>query len=475
MDNSTIVAPATAPGKGGIGIVKISGPKAIAIAGKIFLPVKKRFPSDTEADSIPPQILTGYAQSHCLYYGSIVDPQSRQIIDEVLLAVMRAPRTYTCEDVVEINAHGGPVAVQAILNLVVRQGAQIAQPGEFTKRAFLNGRIDLTQAEAIIDLINARTDKSLKAAAAQVEGRLKSEVETIRNFMVDLMAHNEAAIDFPEEVEDTVAAEVWVPRLHQHVLNPLKQLLRQHTDGKIIKEGIRIAIVGRPNVGKSSLFNRLVQKDRAIVTAIPGTTRDVIEELLNIQGVPVLITDTAGLHESMDPVETIGMEKTLEHLNGCDLVLLMLEADHPLTSADQKVYEYIHLKPKIVVYNKIDLLNGNKKSALPTNWSIRDQVEISARYDQGIDVLKDKILLAVSGKNPIDIGEEIIPNLRHKNLLEVSLAAAEDIVRGLASGITPELSAITIQEAIDALGEILGQNVKIDVLDRIFSEFCIGK
>jgi len=474
MDISTIVAIATAPGKGGISIIKISGPEAISIARDIFYPAKSSLAKTATKDESKYK-LPEFPKSHCLYYGNIVDPHSGCIVDEVLLSVMKAPRTYTCEDVVEINAHGGPVAVHAIVDLVLKRGVQIAQPGEFTKRAFINGRIDLTQAEAIIDLINARTDKSLRAAASQVGGRLKAEVESIRNFLIELMTHNEAAIDFPEDVEDTGDLKSWLPGLYKNVVDPLKKLLRQHTDGKIIKDGVRIAIVGRPNVGKSSLLNRLVQKDRAIVTAVPGTTRDVIEETLNIQGVPVIITDTAGLHDSNDPVETIGMEKTLEHLNGCDLVLLMIEANHPATPEDQQIYEHIHSKPKIIVINKIDLLNTKTQTEIPKDWQARGQVDISALYDQGIDFLKEKIISVISGKCAIEIEEEIIPNLRHKQLLDISLATAEDIVQGLESGFSPELAAISIQEAVDSLGEILGENVKVDVLDRIFSEFCIGK
>ena len=469
MNQSTIVAIATAPGKGGIGIIKISGSEAISIATDIFQPAKSILASNFTNNTIE------FAESHQLYYGNIVDPHDRRILDEVLLSVMKAPRTYTCEDVVEINAHGGPVAVHAIIDLVLKKGARLAQPGEFTKRAFLNGRIDLTQAEGIIDIINARTDKSLRAATAQVDGHLKSEIESIRNALVDLMTRNEAAIDFPEDVEEIGDPKTLIPGLRKNVVDPLKHLLRQHKDGKIIKDGVRIAIVGRPNVGKSSLLNRLLQKDRAIVTSIPGTTRDIIEETLNIQGVPVIISDTAGLHSSDDPVENIGMEKTLDHLDDCDLVLLLIEANNPLTPADRKIYEHVHLKPKIIVLNKIDLLGDQKRADIPKQWSANDCVDISALYGDGLALLKERIISVITGKNPIEIEEEIIPNLRHKNLLDESLASARDIVKGFEDGISPELSAISIQEAVDSLGEILGENVRVDVLDRIFSEFCIGK
>jgi tRNA modification GTPase len=388
---------------------------------------------------------------------------------------MKAPRSYTKEDVVEINAHGGRTAVNAILELVLRQGGRIAEPGEFTKRAFLNGRIDLTQAEAVIDVINARTDKSLQAAAAQIKGQLKSSVEQIREFLIAFLTRVEAAIDFPDDVADIVDSKAAVREIKECVIKPLKRLIQHHLDGNILREGLKVAVVGRPNVGKSSLLNRLLQKDRAIVTAAPGTTRDTIEETLNIKGVPIILADTAGLHDTNDPIETLGIEKTMENIEGADMVIYMIEAHRLLTIEDHKIFSKIQSKPFIIALNKIDLVNGERSVLLPHSWMEKDWVEISALYDRGIENLKEKMILTGFGKDPIDIETAIIPNLRQKLLMEDSLRASGITCREIENGTPMELIAIHLQEAIDSLGQILGTNVKVDVLDQIFSRFCIGK
>jgi tRNA modification GTPase len=270
-----------------------------------------------------------------------VDPDNDRLLDEVLVSAMKAPRTYTREDVVEINAHGGAVAQHAILELVLRKGARLAEPGEFTKRAFLNGRIDLTQAEAVIDVINARTQKNLQLATAQVTGKLRQKVVSVRNALIDTLTRVEAAIDFPEDVEELIEPLKTAKTVKKEVVKTLKGLMRHYVDAHVFRDGLLVAVVGRPNVGKSSLLNQLVQKDRAIVTDLPGTTRDIIEETLNLEGIPVIISDTAGVHQSENPVEIIGIEKTLEHVNGSDLVLFMIEANTPLKAADYQIYEKI--------------------------------------------------------------------------------------------------------------------------------------
>jgi tRNA modification GTPase len=353
---------------------------------------------------------------------------------------MKAPRTYTREDVVEINAHGGAVVLHAILKLVLRKGARFAEPGEFTKRAFLNGRIDLTQAEAVIDIINARTQKNLELATGQVTGRLRQILVSIRRQLTDILTRVEAAIDFPDDVEELVEPGGTAKTVENEAVEPLKRLIRYYIDAHVFRDGLSVAIVGRPNVGKSSLLNQLVKKDRAIVTSIPGTTRDIIEETLNIKGIPVIVSDTAGVHKTENPVEMIGIEKTLAHVNGSDLVLFLIEANRPLDAADHQIY-----------------------------------AKIKALYDQGIDHLRDKIVKWAGGENPVDLAEAIVPNLRHKLLLEKTLSAAETITEELQKETSTELVAIHLQEAIDALGEITGDSAKVDVLDQIFSRFCVGK
>jgi len=474
MINSTIAAIATPGGRGGIGIIKISGSKALSIAASIFSPDLSQAPVQPD---LPGSDKGGFAAqfvSHKLYYGNIIDPGSRRVVDEVLLGVMMGPRSYTREDVVEINAHGGQTAVKAILELVLRQGARMAEPGEFTKRAFLNGRIDLTQAEAVIDIINARTDKSLQLAAAQVNGTLSKPVEEIRQRLIELLTRTEAGIDFPDDVEDVMDASV-TGEFDAGVIKPLQRLIQQHADGNVLRDGLKVAVVGRPNVGKSSLLNRLVNKERAIVTSVPGTTRDTIEESLNINGFPLVLADTAGLHDTRDPIETIGIAKTIENVTGADLILLVVEANRALTDGDRKIFEQFRPKPTIVVINKIDLVQNGKLVEIPADWTSSRAVSISALYDRGIEALKEQIVATAFGEKPIDIEAGIIPNLRQKLLLDDGLKAALAIRDELNNGSPMELIAIQLQDAIDALGQIIGTTVKVDVLDQIFSRFCIGK
>ena len=475
MDNSTIAAIATPGGRGGIGIIKLSGPRAVSIATTIFSPAGSKLkctPGDTPCTKDNSQ---GGFQSHRLYLGHIMDPSNRRIVDEVLLCIMKAPRSYTKEDVVEINAHGGQIAVTAILELVLRQGGRLAEPGEFTKRAFLNGRIDLTQAEAVIDVINARTDKSLQAAATLVGGQLKKSVEQIREFLIEFLTRVEAGIDFPDDVADIVDSQVAAGEIKMGVIQPLKQLIQHHRDGNILREGLKVAVVGRPNVGKSSLLNRLLQKDRAIVTSVPGTTRDTIEETLSIKGFPVILADTAGLHDTNDPIETLGIEKTMKNIEDADLIVFMVEAHGSLTKEDYKIYNKVNSKPFVMAINKIDLVNGKNPVVLPDSWTEKGCVEISALYDRGIEDLKQKIIFTRFGKDPIGIEAAIVPNLRQKLLLENSLRESEIIRRELKNNTPMELIAIHLQDAIDFLGQILGTNIKVNVLDQIFSRFCIGK
>jgi len=469
MDDSTIAAIASPAGAGGISIVKISGPSSIPIAASIFKPTSK--PSRV-------QFIPDRFESHRLYYGHIVDDQSGRTLDEVLLAVMRAPRSYTCEDIVEINCHGGAAAVRAVLKLVLRKGARLADPGEFTRRAFLNGRIDLTQAEAVIDIINARTDRALEIASAQIGGDLRREVENIRSLLIERLAYNEAAIDFPEieDVEQPLDCNMMSRSLRIEVIQPIEQLLRNYYDGRAIREGLTVAIVGRPNVGKSSLMNRLLSCERAIVTPHPGTTRDAIEADLMIQGMLISLWDTAGLHNSVDPIEVIGIQKTIECAAQADLILFVVEAHRPLAKEDYTIYQKIDSKPVMYVLNKIDLIDEfSQQTIIPGDWVEASRVPVSALSGQGIEAVRDAILNYAIGEDFLEMAPLIIPNLRQKSLLERCIEAAEAAAVAFEKNEPPELIDIHLRQALDRIDETLGHSAKTEIIDHIFSRFCIGK
>ncbi|MEE8431941.1 MAG: tRNA uridine-5-carboxymethylaminomethyl(34) synthesis GTPase MnmE [Candidatus Desulfatibia sp.] len=471
MEQDTIAAVATPVGSGGIGIIKISGRDALSIAAAIF----QKTGDATDGSRTTDAHLAAAMQSHRLYHGHIVDPENGRVLDEVLISAMSAPRTYTREDVVEINTHSGQVVLAATLELVLKQGARLAEPGEFTKRAYLSGRIDLTQAEAVVDIINSRTDKALEIAASQIRGDLKQKVEAIRDLLLESLTEIEAAIDFPEDVEDIIKDGKAVAVIANKAIEPLKELIQQYKEAHILRDGIKMAVVGKPNVGKSSLMNRLIQNDRAIVTSIPGTTRDLIEETLNIGGIPVVVADTAGLHETDDPVEVIGIQKTEEYINRSDLVLFMIDASEPLAREDHRIYETIHNKRSVLVLNKIDLVNNKDGPELPDTWEQTPAIKISALYGEGLGALKDLIVKIAMGDFQLEAENATIPNLRHKIALERCLQLTASAVEAINNKTPFELIAIDIQEAIDALGEIVGLTTREDVIDQIFSRFCIGK
>jgi len=471
MDTDTIAAVATPVGSGGIGIIKISGPGALKIAESVFQ--KSAIASEASQTAGPPRFAD--LKSHRLYHGHIVDAAKGRVLDEVLLTAMLAPHTHTKEDVVEINTHSGHVVLASVLELVLKKGARLAAPGEFTKRAYLNGRIDLTQAEAVIDIITSRTDKSLEIAASQIKGDLKARIESIRTVLFDILTETEAVIDFPEDIGDIVDPAAVVSALEDKVVAPLQKLILQYENAHIFRDGLKMAVVGKPNVGKSSLLNRLIQNDRAIVTPIPGTTRDLIEETLNIHGLPVIIADTAGLHETDDPVEIIGIQKTQEYISGSDLILFMVDASELLTSADHKIYEAITNKRSILVVNKIDLVEDDFELNSPESWRQTPYVKISALYGQGLEALKDLISKVSIGEYQLEAGHTIIPNLRHKIALEKGLQLAVSAAEEIQKQTPFELIAIDIQEALDSLGEIIGLTTREDIIDQIFSRFCIGK
>ncbi|MBW1822079.1 MAG: tRNA uridine-5-carboxymethylaminomethyl(34) synthesis GTPase MnmE, partial [Deltaproteobacteria bacterium] len=348
MNDSTITAVATPPGSGGIGIIRISGKDALSIAESIFIKKKRKNLSEENERKKCFFNKGKKFESHKLYLGNIVDNEKGKKIDEVLLAVMKAPNSYTKEDVVEINAHSGQIALNEIMKLILKKGARLAQPGEFTKRAFINGRIDLTQAEAVIDIINARTEKSLEIASSQIEGNLKNRISLIRDSLIKLLSEIEAGIDFPDEEIEGLDNDDIMARIKKESIKPLKELLGGYEKGHIFKEGIRLVVAGKPNVGKSSLMNRMANKERAIVTAFPGTTRDIIEETININGIPAIISDTAGLHNSKDPIEVLGIEKAYEQISISDIVLFMIDASTELTKEDYKILKDLSNKKKII-------------------------------------------------------------------------------------------------------------------------------
>lgn len=477
MEPSTIAAIATPPGAGGIGIIKISGPEAVKIAAVIFRNRSNHTHQMTGKPEGTTALEEPFFRSHYLYYGHIVDPATRQNIDEVLLAVMHAPRSYTREDVIEIQAHSGPAVLRAIFGLVLRLGARIAEPGEFTKRAYLNGRIDLTQAEAVIDIINARTDAALQAATNQVDGKLKTIVENIKSELSDLLVSIEASIDFPEDVEDILPTPKIIPKVQRCVVKTIEDLIHRYQTEHVYRDGLNLVIIGRPNVGKSSLMNCLIQKDRAIVTSTPGTTRDLIEEGLQIKGIPINIIDTAGLHDTDDPIESIGIRKAEQRIASANLVLLVVDASEPLIADDVQIYTKHRDKNMMLVVNKMDLVETKDafQPKVTKNWNGIDQARVSALYGEGVDALKELIVKNVTGDIRCFPEYSIIPNLRHENALKNCLKAVQRSLRGLQANRPVELIAIDIKEAMDWLNTIVGIKPSADVLELIFSQFCIGK
>lgn len=451
----TIAAISTPLGEAGIGIVRLSGPEAVAIARQLFRP--RRPVNDW--------------QSHHLYLGHILDSQG-QVIDEVLLAIMRAPHSYTREDVVEINCHSGYLVLRRILEEALAQGARLARPGEFTLRAFLSGRLDLTQAEAVLEIIRARTQAGLRVAASHLQGGLRRRVGEVREALLELLARVEAALDFPEEAQElepeAVKAGLAAP------VHLLGQLCDTYQEGRLLREGLAVVIAGRPNVGKSSLLNRLLAADRAIVTDIPGTTRDVIEEGLAIQGIPVRLSDTAGLREAAgDQVEELGMAKTRDRLAQADVVLYLVDGSQPLTPEDRRNLQELAGRTGLAVINKIDLPQALSEGELAEITTF-PQVKISALTGQGLEDLKQAIVeLALAGG--VSHEGEIVTQARHHR----HLAACLDYLlkaRNLLGPETPwELVAEELRAALHELGEITGEEVGEDLLDRIFAQFCIGK
>jgi tRNA modification GTPase len=456
----TIAAIATPPGAGGIGVIRVSGSGSLAILRQLFRPQRAH-----------PEFA-----SHRMYYGLLLHPETGAPIDEVLAVHMRAPHTYTREDVAEIHCHGSFLVVEQILAAVIAAGARLAEPGEFTKRAFLNGRIDLTRAEAVLELLEARTAKSLSLALSQLQGRLHEEVSQIRQGLLDIRAIIEVAIDFPEEdVEILIPAELQ-QQLNERVVIPLAELIATADRGRVFREGVTVVILGRPNVGKSSLLNTLLQEERAIVTAVPGTTRDTIEELLDIKGLPVRIVDTAGIREATEVVEEIGIRRARQKVAAADLVLLLFDGAEPPGEADRLLLASIGDKPLVVVINKMDIMPEKHLAAYRRALSEQVLITISATTGDGVEALRKAIYTAVTTDSLVgDPAHACVPNLRHQAALKRALASTKGIIEGLSAVLPPDLLAIELQTALDHLGDIIGETTAEDVLDTIFERFCLGK
>ena len=451
--NRTITAIATPQGAGGISVIRISGDDAIAIADKVF--------SGKHLKDAP---------THTVHYGFIKDSKGDRV-DEVLLSVMRAPRTFTREDTVEISCHGGSVVTHAVLRTVIEAGAYMAEPGEFTKRAFLNGRIDLSQAEAVIDIINAKNELSQRNAMSQLGGALSKEIKAVRDELVHLCARMQVLIDYPDEdLEDITTADI--SNVCRGCAEKVSQLLSTSDNGRMMKDGIRTAIVGKPNVGKSSILNCMAQEDRAIVTDIAGTTRDVIEESVTVKGIPLILSDTAGIRETDDVVEQIGVEKSRQYLDSSDLVIVVIDGASGIDDEDREVLNATVGKSRIILLNKTDIDTKVSKSDFPAEETV---IEISAKTGDGLMRLADAIETSCKLKNIDSENGRIITNMRHKTALIGARDALIRVSEALDMGMPTDIVSIDIAAAMDSLGEITGETVSESVVNDIFHNFCVGK
>ncbi len=454
-EQDTICAVSTPLGEGGIGLIRVSGTDAITMVTNVFRPHKKN--------------LFRSAATHTLHYGHIIDPATGQIIDETLVTIMRAPATYTREDIVEINCHGGMMPLARTMSLLIAAGARQAEPGEFTKRAFLNGRLDLAQAEAVMDIISSKTDVAHRAANEQLLGGLSKEIAELRDRLVSLLASIEAGIDFPEEDIETETGQSLQSEVRQ-VRAQVDDLLSSYTYGKILREGFATAIVGRPNVGKSSLLNAFLKQDRAIVTEVPGTTRDVLEEYVNVMGIPLRILDTAGIRHSHDVVEQEGVRRSLKAIESADLILLVLDGSQSLTPEDDRVIEEIRGKNAIAVINKSDL----PRQLGATDWP-KVHINVSCRTRDGFEDLRRAIADMVRSGAVAPKEHAWAVNQRHKTALEQTKTSLEKTLISIEEDLSLEFIALDLRDALDSLGIIIGATYTDDILERIFSEFCIGK
>ncbi|MGI6668249.1 MAG: tRNA uridine-5-carboxymethylaminomethyl(34) synthesis GTPase MnmE [Acetivibrionales bacterium] len=460
--SDTIAAISTPLGTGGIGVIRISGPDAFTIGGRVF---KGRMAFKD-------------MKSHTVAHGKIIDPLNGHFLDDVLLVKMKGPNTFTGEDTVEISCHGGIVVLRNVLSLVLREGARAAGPGEFTKRAFINGKIDLTQAEAVIDLINSKTDEGSRAAAAQMEGRLSQRIRAVRKELVGLIAHIEAVLDYPEYDIEELTGEKVVNGIRS-AKDEILKIAKSYDKGKLLKEGISAAIIGKPNAGKSSLLNALAGVNRAIVTDIPGTTRDIIEEYINVNGIPVRFLDTAGIRKTQDPVESIGVERARKAASEADLAIIVLDASTGILPEDSEILAFLKERKKVIIINKTDIADeykiGAMKQQLEEAGNSSPVIVASMLDGTGMDELLD----AISGlfmEGAVDVNNEIlITNIRHKTLLEKAAESLASAKQAYEKGLPLDLVAIDIREGAENLGRITGESVAEDIINEIFSRFCIGK
>ena len=454
----TIAAISTPPGEGAISIVRMSGEEAVSIAQKVF--------SGKDLTQ---------AKSHTINYGHIVDPKAHEEIDEVMVSLMLAPKTFTREDVVEINCHGGIVATNRILQLLLVNGARLAEPGEFTKRAFLHGRIDLTQAESVMDLIRAKTDRSMKIALNQLDGNLSHLIDSLRKDILDVLAQVEVNIDYPEydDVEEMTTKLLKEKAIE--IKQRIEQLLKTASQGKIMREGLATALVGRPNVGKSSLLNHLLHEDKAIVTDVAGTTRDVIEEYVNVSGVPLKLIDTAGIRETDDKVEKIGVERSKKAIEQSDLVLLVLNAAESLTKEDLELIRLTNDKKRIIILNKIDLEEKLDRKELAKISENAPVYATSILKNEGVEALEEAISKLFFNGIENSQSTVMVTNARHIALLKKAQNSLDSVLEGISSGMPVDLVQIDMTEAWNLLGEITGESYEDELLDQLFSQFCLGK
>ncbi|MBG9770948.1 tRNA uridine-5-carboxymethylaminomethyl(34) synthesis GTPase MnmE [Bacillus vallismortis] len=457
----TIAAISTPMGEGAIAIVRLSGPEAIQIADKMYKGPKGKTLSSVE--------------SHTIHYGHIVDRPSDRVVEEVMVSVLKAPRTFTREDVIEINCHGGIVTVNQVLQLALREGARLAEPGEFTKRAFLNGRIDLSQAEAVMDLIRAKTDRAMNVAMNQMEGRLSALVRRLRSEILETLAHVEVNIDYPEYDDVEEMTHQLLVEKATAVKKEIEALLRTSEQGKILREGLSTVIIGRPNVGKSSLLNSLVHEAKAIVTDIPGTTRDVIEEYVNVRGVPLRLVDTAGIRETEDIVERIGVERSRQVLKEADLILLVLNYSEELSEEDVKLFEAVEGMDVIVIMNKTDLEAKIDSEHVRELANGRPVVTTSLLKEEGINDLEEAIQ-SLFYTGAIESGDlTYVSNTRHISILQQANRAIEDALSGIEQDVPIDMVQIDLTRCWELLGEIIGDAVHESLIDQLFSQFCLGK
>ncbi|KRM59911.1 tRNA uridine-5-carboxymethylaminomethyl(34) synthesis GTPase MnmE [Secundilactobacillus malefermentans] len=455
----TIAAVATPPGEGGISIIRVSGEDAISIVEKVYRGKD-----------------LAKVASHTINYGHIIEPKTKDEVDEVMVSVMRAPKTYTKEDVVEVNCHGGLVATNEILQLILSNGARMAEPGEFTKRAFLNGRLDLSQAEAVMDLIRAKTDKSMKVALNQLDGSLSRLIKNLRQDILEVLAQVEVNIDYPEYDDVETLTTKLLREKATEVRQSIERLLKTAKQGKVLRDGLATAIVGRPNVGKSSLLNHLLHEDKAIVTDVAGTTRDVIEEFVNVRGVPLKLVDTAGIRDTEDKVEKIGVERSRKAINTADLVLVVINASEPLTDEDRNLLDITDDDKRLIILNKTDLERKVSNEDLADWAKPEDIIGTSVLTNQGLDQLEERIASLFfdegieSNQNSV-----MVTNARHIGLLNQANDALGDVLHGIAAGMPVDLVQIDMTRCWNLLGEITGDSYQDELLDQLFSQFCVGK